>query len=186
MITDISGSRHLALVFFDVLSLDSTSLLTTPYSQRRTILESLILISPGESMISERVPILMSSSDKTEQPQILLEKVFASIITNHQEGLIIKADEGYYHDFRMPWVKLKRDYIPGYGDALDLVVVGAGWDKVRARTLRGLSSTSHPPLILNNFNISSSLHTHGTLCWCTFQFRWTWEKGHCLARFFRW
>lgn len=33
--------------------------------------------------------------------------------------------------------QLKRDYIPGYGDTVDLVIVGAAWEKERARELRG-------------------------------------------------
>jgi hypothetical protein len=33
--------------------------------------------------------------------------------------------------------QLKKDYIPGYGDTVDLVIVAASWDKNRARELRG-------------------------------------------------
>ena len=33
--------------------------------------------------------------------------------------------------------QLKADYIPGYGDCVDLVLLGAGWDKERARELLG-------------------------------------------------
>lgn len=30
------------------------------------------------------------------------------------------------------------DYITGYGDCVDMVVMGAGWDKDRARELKGV------------------------------------------------
>jgi DNA ligase-4 len=34
-------------------------------------------------------------------------------------------------------MQLKKDYIPGYGDTVDLVIIAASWDKNRARELRG-------------------------------------------------
>jgi len=33
----------------------------------------------------------------------------------------------------------KRDFLPGMGDCVDLPVIGMGWDKDRARDLRGES-----------------------------------------------
>lgn len=136
MITDASESRHLGLVFFDVVFLDSTSLLPKPYSERRAILESLIRPIPGESTLAERVAIDLHNTTQ-DHVETDLRRAFATQIANHQEGIVLKADESRYNDYRMPWVKLKKDYIPGYGDALDLVVVGAGWDRDRARELRG-------------------------------------------------
>jgi DNA ligase-4 len=32
---------------------------------------------------------------------------------------------------------MKRDYIPGLGDTVDLVLLGASWDAKRARELNG-------------------------------------------------
>lgn len=34
--------------------------------------------------------------------------------------------------------QLKKDYVPGYGDTIDLVVIAAAWEKDRARELRGV------------------------------------------------
>ena len=131
-----ADTHHLALVFFDVLLLDSVCLLSTPYAQRREILESIVRPISGQSMISERVPIDLHSQDETTA-LMTLQKIFEAVVDDRQEGIVLKADEAFYNDFRAPWVKLKKDYIPGYGDALDLVVVGAGWDKARAREIRG-------------------------------------------------
>jgi hypothetical protein len=35
-------------------------------------------------------------------------------------------------------IQLKKDYVPGYGDTIDLVVIAAAWEKDRARELRGV------------------------------------------------
>ncbi|GAA5858812.1 hypothetical protein JCM5353_006876, partial [Sporobolomyces roseus] len=39
------------------------------------------------------------------------------------------------HARKQKWVKLKKDFIPGAGDTLDFVVVGASWQKKRGREL---------------------------------------------------
>ncbi|KAJ3484873.1 hypothetical protein NLI96_g5327 [Meripilus lineatus] len=128
------GTRHLALVFFDVLMLDSATLLHKPYSERREILESVINIIPRYSMFAERYPIPMSSV--RSGPASHLRQIFAQHIADHQEGVVLKADEGKYNQGYLPWVKLKKDYIPGHGDTLDLAILGAVWEKERARELR--------------------------------------------------
>ncbi|KAG5653322.1 hypothetical protein H0H81_001062 [Sphagnurus paluster] len=141
MRTDYIETRRLGLVFFDVLFLDSNSLLMTPYSQRRQILEDLIHHVPGICILAERFPLTCNGVDRGEQRLITLEKAFARTIANCQEGLVLKGEETKYHDFSTPWVKLKRDYIPGYGDTLDMVILGVGWDRERARVLRVPPST---------------------------------------------
>lgn len=151
---------HLALVYFDVLLLDSVSLLSTPYAQRREILESIVRPIAGQSMFSDRVSINLHSQSEA---QILssLERVFQNVVDNCQEGIVLKADEASYHDLRFQWVKLKKDYIPGYGDTLDLVVVGAGWGKARARELRGhflYSSFGLPTHILRLLSCTNNIY----------------------------
>ncbi|KAI0700149.1 hypothetical protein C8T65DRAFT_831678 [Cerioporus squamosus] len=128
------GTRHLALVFFDILLLNGTSLLSFPYSERRAILEQVIRVVPGYSMLAERVCIDMKRAGAAES----LRKAFATLIADHQEGAVLKADGAQYGERRWPWVKLKRDYIDGYGDTVDLVLLGAAWEKDRARELRVL------------------------------------------------
>ncbi|TFK32795.1 hypothetical protein BDQ12DRAFT_691997 [Crucibulum laeve] len=145
MRSDTSDSRNLALVFFDVLMLDSISMLTRPYSQRRMVLENLIQLIPGKAMLAERFPIDMQGGEKRSQ----LRQTFAERISRHEEGLVLKAEEGRYHDYRFPWVKVKRDYIEGYGDTVDLVIVGASWEKERARELRV------PPTVYTTFYVGA-------------------------------
>lgn len=116
MVSDASdeGTRHLALVFFDVLMVDSSSLLYRPYSHRRSILESLINQRPGYAMLSERTAIDMGCRNEARDD---LTCVFANTIAAHEEGLVLKAEESKYGDWKLPWVKVcpLRDhiYFPG-------------------------------------------------------------------------
>ncbi|KAJ7043390.1 hypothetical protein C8F04DRAFT_718106 [Mycena alexandri] len=133
LMTDVSDDRRLGLVFFDILLLNSKSLLSVPYSSRRAILESVITTLPGQAMLSERTPIALNIISSDKPP---LHRVFSHCLARPDEGLVLKAGEAKYNDRRFPWVKLKRDYIPGYGDCVDLVVLGGSWEKDRARELR--------------------------------------------------
>lgn len=62
------GSRHLAVVFFDVLLLNDTCMLDVAYEERRRQLERVIQCSPGYVMLAERIRIDMKgrSADKVE------------------------------------------------------------------------------------------------------------------------
>ncbi|KAF7370772.1 DNA ligase [Mycena sanguinolenta] len=134
LMTDISDDRHLGLVFFDILMLDSKSLLSVPYSSRRAILESVIQPLPNRAILADRTRIALNLTPSDNVP--MLHHVFAQCLARPEEGLVLKAAEASYNDMRFPWVKLKRDYIPGYGDCIDLVILGGSWDKNRARELR--------------------------------------------------
>lgn len=65
-------------------------------------MESIILPIPGFSLLAERSPI-----DPTKGIDIAsarLKSVLAQALSDHQEGLILKANEGAY--IRSPWVKV--------------------------------------------------------------------------------
>ena len=102
---DDHGTRHLALVFFDILVLDSESLLWIPYSTRRALLESVVQQRPGYAMLADRVPISMTCNDQAEDDLI---HVFAKLQADHEEGAVLKADESRYNDYSLRWVKVKR------------------------------------------------------------------------------
>ncbi|KAL5513320.1 hypothetical protein ACEPAH_3719 [Sanghuangporus vaninii] len=134
-------SRHLALVFFDVLYLNGTTLLSEPYCSRRATLEAIIDPIPMYAYLAHRTEISLSGAKGFSRGLKLLEHIFASSIADHEEGLVLKATDATYADWRWPWVKLKKDYIPGFGDSVDLSLIGASWDKDRGRALRVSTST---------------------------------------------
>ncbi|KAG6334189.1 hypothetical protein ID866_4904 [Astraeus odoratus] len=144
-----SDGLHLALVFFDVLLVGYVSYLNVPYAARRAVLESVVREIPGRSMIAERMLISSGLEMGTERASQRLREVWAQKIVDCEEGLVLKAGESFYGDWKLPWVKLKKDYVPGHGDTIDLVVVAAGWDRDRARELR------IPPSTLTTFYIGA-------------------------------
>ncbi|KAH8832609.1 hypothetical protein DL96DRAFT_1582827 [Flagelloscypha sp. PMI_526] len=133
-VTDTSPSRHLGLVFFDILSLNGKDLLHTSYEERRALLEEKITTIPGQSQFSSRWSIDMNSLFPS--PVERLKDIFSRNCADHHEGLVLKGAKSIYGDLRSPWVKLKKDYIPGLGDCIDLLVLGAGFDKERAMELK--------------------------------------------------
>ncbi|KIJ62038.1 hypothetical protein HYDPIDRAFT_42295 [Hydnomerulius pinastri MD-312] len=144
-----TSTLHLALVFFDVLLIGNASLLNAPYTMRRSVLESVVQEIPGRAMIADRTLVSSGSGSgmHVEKAVKKLREVWARRIVECEEGLVLKSEGSVYGDWKLPWVKLKKDYVPGYGDTIDLVVVAAAWDKDRARELRV------PPSTLTTFYI---------------------------------
>ncbi|KAI0332785.1 hypothetical protein GY45DRAFT_1273530 [Cubamyces sp. BRFM 1775] len=151
------GNRRLALVFFDILLLDGVSLLSLSYAERRVILEQVITVKAGHAMLAERTCIDMRHANAEET----LSRAFARVIADHQEGVVIKADGARYAERRWPWVKLKQDYIPGHGDTVDLVLLGASWEKDRARELR-VPPTAYTTFYFGALTNADELKTHPT------------------------
>ncbi|GAA5927226.1 hypothetical protein JCM1841_004252 [Sporobolomyces salmonicolor] len=125
---------HLMVVWFDVLMIDEESLLEEPYQTRGLRLASLVRLIQGFSMLADSVTINFNDQAAA---LVQLRLRFAKIITDRSEGLMLKPLFSRYNDYRpgQRWVKLKKDFIPGAGDTLDFVVVGASWQKQRGREL---------------------------------------------------
>ncbi|KAI5120358.1 hypothetical protein M0805_006881 [Coniferiporia weirii] len=153
------ANRHLAIVFFDILFLNGNSLLSLEYSLRRSVLENVVRPIPQYAFIAHREEIDLSSANSFESGLEKLRQIFAKCIANHEEGLVLKASNGLYTDQRNVWVKLKKDYIPGYGDTIDLAIIGATWKKDRGRTLRvpvTTYTTFHVGIFSNNERVTNT------------------------------
>ncbi|KAJ5641940.1 hypothetical protein N7490_005940 [Penicillium lividum] len=132
--------EHLMIVFFDILLLDDNVCLRKPHRERRLLLKNIVRTIPGRSAIAEQEIL---SFDRPGS-QHLLEASFSKAITQRWEGLVLKAcDEPYFamHSAGVDisfgrWIKLKKDYIPGLGDTVDLVLIGGYYDARDATSLR--------------------------------------------------
>ncbi|ESK96426.1 atp dependent dna ligase domain protein [Moniliophthora roreri MCA 2997] len=181
----INNGLQLGLVFFDVMYLNGESFLTTPYKKRHVMLESLIREIPGKAVLAQRWPIYMMGTQRhatglaswklppqkrpnedhessvrghARSPEQGLAMIFARRLASYEEGLVLKAAESAYNDWKLPWVKLKADYIPGLGDGLDLVVLGACWHRDRAMELRvprGVLTTFHIGALMNQAEVET-------------------------------
>ncbi len=55
-------------------------------------------------MLAHRTAIPMSSSIDSEH---MLRRVFAAAIADHQEGVVLKANESTYNAKNLPWIKVR-------------------------------------------------------------------------------
>ncbi len=109
--------------FFDVLYADGKSCLNLSYSERRKLLEDIVI----EDNFSKVIPqILVTSESEIEDFQ-------ENSINSGCEGLMLKSLEANYRAGARGsnWLKLKREYRNELGDSLDLVVIGAFFGKGR-------------------------------------------------------
>ncbi|KAL4911929.1 hypothetical protein BDW62DRAFT_37098 [Aspergillus aurantiobrunneus] len=131
--------EHLMMVFFDILVLDDDICLRKPHRERRLLLKDTIQVIPGVSDIAEQRVIDFSRSDG----QSKLEALFSMAIAERWEGFVLKGCEDPYFPILIDlrdscigrWIKLKKDYIPGLGDTIDLALVGAAYNSRDASSL---------------------------------------------------
>ncbi|KAI1096684.1 hypothetical protein F5B19DRAFT_434032 [Rostrohypoxylon terebratum] len=126
--------EHLMIIYFDVLMIDDESLLGTRQSERFRHLSELITCRKGCAELVQREMISFSRPPAAAK----LREAFAKCIVSRKEGLVLKPDEPYF-DFSInskPYtcnIKLKKEYVQGWGDVGDFAVVGASYDAAKAK-----------------------------------------------------
>jgi DNA ligase-1 len=108
---------------FDLLYLHGQSLLQVPLEVRRTLLKRFFKEVPGKFRFAVGYDTFSGDTDA-------LRAQLDAAVEGHCEGLMVKTlrDNATYEPSRrsLNWLKLKKDYMDGLTDSLDLVVV-AGW-----------------------------------------------------------
>ncbi|KAF2461073.1 DNA ligase [Lineolata rhizophorae] len=110
---------------FDILFLNGEALVNKPFRERRELLHASFIPVEGEFAFAT-----YSNINELEQIQTLLDESIAASC----EGLMVKMLDGPSSSYEpsrrsQNWLKVKKDYLSGVGDSLDLVVLGAYYGK---------------------------------------------------------
>jgi DNA ligase-1 len=110
---------------FDILYLNGEALVNKSFRERRDHLQSAFTPIEGEFAFAK-----YGNSNELEEIQILLE----DSVKSGCEGLMVKMLDGPASSYEpsrrsQNWLKVKKDYLAGVGDSLDLVVLGAYFGK---------------------------------------------------------
>lgn len=112
---------HICLFAFDMLYYNEKSLISKSLTERRSIMFEHLKPIEGKFQFAT-----YKNSSNLDELQIFLDQS----VKDACEGLMVKmlnGNESYYEPSKRSrnWLKLKKDYLAGLGDSLDLVVIGA-------------------------------------------------------------
>ncbi|KAL0951217.1 hypothetical protein HGRIS_007939 [Hohenbuehelia grisea] len=124
---------RVCLFGFDLLYLNGQPLLKHSLAERRSLLREHFHAVEGEFDFAKS-----SDGETTDEIQTFLEES----VKDGCEGLMVKmleSDASFYEPSRrsINWLKLKKDYLAGVGDSLDLVVVGGYYGKGKRTNVYG-------------------------------------------------
>ncbi|KAH9982918.1 ATP-dependent DNA ligase [Lactifluus volemus] len=126
-------SIRVCLFAFDLLYLNGEPLLRRNLTERRELLRQHFEPVDFEFQFAK-----FSDNEKTEDIQAFLDES----VKDGCEGLMVKmleSEASFYEPSRrsVNWLKLKKDYLAGVGDSLDLVVVGGYYGKGKRTNVYG-------------------------------------------------
>ncbi|KAI7901663.1 ATP-dependent DNA ligase [Cokeromyces recurvatus] len=124
---------RVALFAFDCLYLNGKSLIREPLQKRREKLYESFQETENEFYFAKHM-----DSNNIEDIQTFLDVSIA----NYCEGLMVKSFDGSEATYEPSkrsrnWLKVKKDYLTGIGDSMDLVVIGAFYGRGKRTSVYG-------------------------------------------------
>ena len=118
---------------FDLLYLNGEAVVNKSFRERREALYDAFIEVEGEFAFAK-----YGNSNQLDEIQVLLEESIKASC----EGLMVKMLDGvesHYEPSRRSqnWLKVKKDYLAGAGDSLDLVVLGAYYGRGKRTSVYG-------------------------------------------------
>jgi DNA ligase-1 len=125
--SDETAKVQVIVEAFDLMYLNGKSLLDKTLSERRDLMKE--HFAPVES----KFQYAKSLDHKEDGDTTFLEEFLETAVKSQCEGLMVKTldDNAAYEPSRrsLNWLKLKKDYLDGIGDSVDLVPLGAYYGK---------------------------------------------------------
>jgi len=108
---------------FDLMYLNGESLLGRTLAERRDLLRKHFSVVPGKFNFA------ISLDHQEDGDTTVIEEFLDAAVKGQCEGLMVKTldDNSHYEPSKrsLNWLKLKKDYLEGLGDSVDLVPIGA-------------------------------------------------------------
>lgn len=135
---------QVCIYIFDILCLNGHSLLDKTLEERRSIYMDIFVPERGKLQFATNI----ITNDEAEISQFLEKS-----IQDKCEGLMVKALFGVKSIYQPAsrskyWMKLKKDYLEGIGDSLDLVIMGAYFGK-------GKRTGNYGGFLLGSYNVDN-------------------------------
>ena len=125
-----SDDEQIMFYAYDCFWHDNQDLTRVPLWVRRELLEQMVRSLEGIAQVGERQLIELG----TEEGKAELREYFEHAHHQRWEGLVLKGNDDLYFTKGgyINGMKLKKDYIKGLGDAVDLCIVGGRKDPTEA------------------------------------------------------
>ncbi|KAL9644254.1 hypothetical protein ABK040_005715 [Willaertia magna] len=109
------------IFLFDILYYNGKSLLSVPLYKRKALMSKIVNPIKHRVMLGE---YLVVKGPKQTREAIVASEMNA-MIKKGEEGLVFKDLCSPYEPNARHWLKMKKDYLKGMADSVDLVVLGA-------------------------------------------------------------